>query len=496
MEILQSSRPFGGITPKKNSLVKLAFLHLLLAPTLALCKEELPKIRAKAYDASFVRKSRSTRVYLFDETVAASAKEGKIILMKEMAGDQKADPLMAFRILKTYPEKNQFAAKKVKHYGKFRNLIKGEMVHIIEKISDLDAPPLTPQDNKDLKELENTFAPPPENPAPDMMPAPEMAPPAPAPDESLDQMLQMPDPISEPQSQNAAPNAPGSDVEALPEIAPATDSEVDKILAQGEAQKIDTETAPLPMDEGPLPESSSIEGSDQAIPDLTPIEEPSTTDTAQNFDQDLDSQAAPTDEKKDFAATENEFAGTIIDDDEEVGERGITVEEIPTIDPYRHWFSFSFGSLKNIGSQGTPVFYTGAGLKYGLNIAKHIFFSSYTTQDSLTLEGGAFLYKVLSYNLDTPNDSYTVAPFSGILRYNISLGETFGIFLYGGMVKNLVIGAVYSDPEDEIFILNQRNLASLFPTFGGGLLFHLGPNWDTRVDVGLDQMGVGLSLRF
>ncbi len=441
---------------------------------------ELPKIRAKNYDATFERKSKSTRVYLFNEQESASAKEGKIILIREKE-KEKEIPLMAFRILKLYPEKKQFAARKIKHYGKFRNLKTGETVHAIEKISDLTAPPLTNDDKLELKELEDAAMPPPA--APDT-PTPN----EPSTNDVLDQMLENPAPPAEPLPE---PPPPETSSQATPsESSPSenpSDSEIDQMLAEGEKKSAEAETAPLPTEESPPP----VESAEVATP--SPPQE--------DFDQDLD-EKKPNENEGDqnkkgiFAANESENEGFIVDEDEEIGEKGITVEQPLTLDPYKHWLSFSFGSLKNLGSEGQTIYYTGAGLKYGMNIAKTIFFRNFGIQDSLTLEGGAFLYKVLSYNVDTPQDTYTVVPLSIIGRYNIALGETFGIFGYAGFVKNLVIGASFSDPNDQNFINNQIRLASLFPTFGGGLLFHLGPNWDTRVDMGLDLLGVGLALRF
>lgn len=123
---------------------------------------ELPAISAKTYDVKTLRRSQSHRVYLLEKIVGAESPEmpaeGRILLLR-----RNGEPVMAFRILKQYPEKGHFAAKSVRQYGSIEFLENEETFRAIEKISDLAPPPPTEEDKKDLKELENMAPPPSED---------------------------------------------------------------------------------------------------------------------------------------------------------------------------------------------------------------------------------------------------------------------------------------------------------------------------------------------
>src|SRR4051812_41810557 len=77
------------------------------------------------------RKSRSQRVYLFSQDLDKDpelSNRGKIILIKGASL-----PIMAFRVLRSYGAKNQFAAKALKHY-RHGNPLSGDTFLAIEKI--------------------------------------------------------------------------------------------------------------------------------------------------------------------------------------------------------------------------------------------------------------------------------------------------------------------------------------------------------------------------
>jgi hypothetical protein len=130
--------------------------------------------------------------------------------------------------------------------------------------------------------------------------------------------------------------------------------------------------------------------------------------------------------------------------------------------------------------------YTAAGFRYGLTTMKLIFFKNSQVQDSLSPELGLYLYK----SLQSANDTYTVMPVLATMRYNLTFGDSLTLFGYAGLLKNFVIMAFQPDGE------TLKNLNSFFPAIGAGLLFRVGPNWDTRVDFGTDVLSVGLVLRF
>ena len=127
------------------------------------------EIEAKAYNLKTVRPSRSGRVYLFQKYDAEMPVDGKIFLLR--AGDT---PVMALRVLKTYSTTMQVAAKKLLPYEGFPALAPNSEYRAYEKIGNKVAPvPPTPEDLKDLAELETPPELPPDSPAP-AVPSPQV----------------------------------------------------------------------------------------------------------------------------------------------------------------------------------------------------------------------------------------------------------------------------------------------------------------------------------
>lgn len=120
-------------------------------------EEVLPDIEAATYKVEVNKRSKSSRVYLFDPKETSQnpklPKTGKILLLTS-----EKQNVMAFRIIKQYPARNQFAGSKVRTYGQGENLEPGDRYTAIEKIADLSFPEYSAHDREldqfDLKELE------------------------------------------------------------------------------------------------------------------------------------------------------------------------------------------------------------------------------------------------------------------------------------------------------------------------------------------------------
>ncbi len=206
-------------------------------------------------------------------------------------------------------------------------------------------------------------------------------------------------------------------------------------------------------------------------------------DKVKAFDPELDGSTSPHGDLKEEAPIEPE-------EGEVDTHLAVTVEEVTLIEHTSHWVSAGFGFATNNGppAKPGPSSFTAGNLRYGYNIAKLIFFDRAHLQDSFTLEGGFYLYKIINYEI--PSDAYTVLALLGTLRYNLFFSESFGAFLYTGIMQNNVISSAQSQSDG----LAQLN--SILPAVGGGILFQVGPSWYTRVDIGLESITVNLSLRF
>ena len=340
-----------------------------------------PGIEAKELDVKFIRASTSKNIYLFEQTAQQPPEElplpGRILLLRaeekstSEPGVGLPEPVMAIRVLKTYPELKQFAGKRVQTYPKSDTLEPLGQFKALEKTGDIIPPVPTSQDKADLKELETA-----------------------------------------PQSPSASPSP-----------------------------------TPTPS---PSPKASGKEEED--------------------------------------GSTEEAKVSESSDDEEKDSGQATTIEEAPDVTYTPHWLTLQFGLLKNNTGSGSTTYLSAGGFRYGYSVLHMMALRKPTLYDSLTLEAGLFYYKVLGFFVS--NDAYTVVPLVGTVRYNIHFGESKGIFVYGGLMKNNVISQI-NGTDANIALLGSTNLAA-----GIGFMFQIGPGWEGRFDLGLDTIGAGIMLRF
>jgi hypothetical protein len=218
-------------------------------------------------------------------------------------------------------------------------------------------------------------------------------------------------------------------------------------------------------------------------------------DEIQAYDPELDAGSSPPPGGLASDSTEGSEEGEEIGAATDIGsDEDISIEEIEEIDPYSNWLTFSLGLL----SQTVPdlahpplsrsTYFTGAGLRYARTVARHPFFNTAKTQDSIALEAGVFYYRVV--NLSGIGDAYTLLAPVGTLRYTIQLGESYSVFGYAGAFYHTVIS--YSGASDTA--LNTLRGAS--PALGVGMTFRIGPSWDLRFEAGIDIAALGLMIRY
>lgn len=113
----------------------------------------LPPIEARSYDIVIARRSSSQRVYLFDNPSGREPQVGRILILKRGEGEDRHN-VMAFRIVRVYPEKKQFAVRRLRWYLHYRVLDPGMSFLAVEKKGDLKIPALSTEDIEDLNEVE------------------------------------------------------------------------------------------------------------------------------------------------------------------------------------------------------------------------------------------------------------------------------------------------------------------------------------------------------
>lgn len=117
------------------TLASLAPLPERFGPTLAQA-EILPSIEAHEFKVTPLEKSKTGRVYRFRTNAQELPHTGNIVLIQI-----NGKPVMAFRVLKTVAEINEFIGKRVRRYDTVGELKLNERYTSAEKLADLVSPP-------------------------------------------------------------------------------------------------------------------------------------------------------------------------------------------------------------------------------------------------------------------------------------------------------------------------------------------------------------------
>jgi hypothetical protein len=244
----------------------------------------------------------------------------------------------------------------------------------------------------------------------------------------------------------------------------------------------------------PVPPTGDLPGTPDGLPPA-PGEKTQGGSADKSFDPDLDSSTSPppagaVDSGNSKASAEDLDQG---DDDQ----LNIEVKEILPLDKNSQWLSGVIGYFRantyvapGSGNVSSPTYFTGGGVRYGTTLGKQVFLRRQALQDSVVLEAGVYLYRLLNYAPGSIGDAYTVAPLIISLRYNLQFSEQFAMFFYAGIDKSSVI-AYANAPTGATDQLN-----TIFPAGGAGLTFEVGPSWDARADLGYDTFAISLMLRF
>lgn len=154
----------------------------------------------------------------------------------------------------------------------------------------------------------------------------------------------------------------------------------------------------------------------------------------------------------------------------------ITAKETILLDPHRNGLTLGYGMVSN-GS----TYWSSAGVRYSVVMVRKFLSRSPTLQDTLSIEGGLYFYKL---------DSNSVITTIGTARYNLWSSPNFSPFFYGGLLFNYATpGAGGTDAS--------ANAATGIGIAGGvGLMIQFAPQWEFRFDLGMDILGAGLMLRF
>jgi hypothetical protein len=191
------------------------------------------------------------------------------------------------------------------------------------------------------------------------------------------------------------------------------------------------------------------------------------------YDPELDAGTSP-------PPDDGSYTGSDRDEKEDDQISHLVADEVRPLDTANQWASVQFAFLLNQSSRRN---YT-----YSLTLGKMLFMRSVNSQDSLSLELGAFAFKVIRFMTDF--DSYFVLPLVPTLRYNMYFGENWVWYFYLGARYNIILSSTDST------VTGLKKLNTLIPAIGTGLMVQFGPKWFARADFGLEMIAFGLTLKF
>ncbi len=203
-----------------------------------------------------------------------------------------------------------------------------------------------------------------------------------------------------------------------------------------------------------------------------------------DFDDELDTSTSPVNQKK---KVDDEFT----DEDENANTKSaFEIDEAHRISPFRNMITVQIGQYKNMSnfSLGNGEGESGMGVFYSRAFAQDVFVMARAPQDALSLEMGFEYYRRI--NFDQANDSYTLVPLIGALRYDLHFTSSISMFGLFGFQYNWISGSV--NPSDATIAKIQGPQ----PDLGIGALFNIGPQWYVRLDLGLDRMAIGLCVKW
>lgn len=452
-------------------------------PTPTIAPSPLPSISVKSFALKVVNQSHSGNVYLMETEEGNFLKTGNILfILKE------DDPAMAVRILRIYPEQKQFASREIRNYGKYEKLENNEWyLGVLKKDEFPLFDSFRNEDQKALRDLGlgEDIRILPDNPELD-----EFKSSSTFSSQKEEEEVSIIEEVEEKSSIQALPSPTPN-----PVINPLTTESISNsnstLTPSATPSPSNSPTISMTPPVTSLETSSAVNESslskNKPEPQLTPLAE---------YDPDLDSGTSPIPEKKVISeetpsnqtTPAEPLESDLEKESEDLSPSSIEIEEEELKDPFQHWLTGGFGYVRNTGPSGGSYYFSASNLRYGYNYKHKLWLKSKTFQDSLTFEGGIYLYKALNYAVQ--GDAYNILALSGTLRYNVWVSSGFGVFAYAGLIQNNIFSNMQAQPNA------TSSLSGVGLAFGSGLLMQLGPSWYARLDVGYDSLSLNLLLRF
>jgi hypothetical protein len=181
----------------------------------------------------------------------------------------------------------------------------------------------------------------------------------------------------------------------------------------------------------------------------------------------------------------------VLSEEEELELRSLVVEEIADYEQERSYLAYRLSLIRLPAYEKGFLFPAASGFRYSHTLI-HPFLFSGRVQDALGFDLSLMFTKLNEY---TPagGDAFALLPMTFAGKYTVYPSEGFGVTGYLGFFRSNVIASKGQDPEysEALFLLSYVQ-----PIVGVGLSFEVGPQWWLQFELGSDQLGANLGVRF
>lgn len=181
----------------------------------------------------------------------------------------------------------------------------------------------------------------------------------------------------------------------------------------------------------------------------------------------------------------------VLSHEEESELQSLMVEEVGDYEQERFFLAYRLSIMRLPAFSEGFLFPAASGLRFSQTLLHPLLFSG-RVQDALGFDL-TLMYTRLNDYTAVGGDAFVLLPMTFAAKYTFYPHEGFGITGYLGIFRSSVIASKGEDPEysEALSLLTYSQ-----PIAGVGLTFEVGPQWCLQFEIGTDQLGANLGLKF
>ena len=177
---------------------------------------------------------------------------------------------------------------------------------------------------------------------------------------------------------------------------------------------------------------------------------------------------------------------------EELELRSLMFDEVEDYEQERSFLGFRLAVVRLPAYSDGYLFLAASGLRFSQTLIHPLLFYSKKAQDSLGFDVTGVFTKVNDYT-PSQGDSFSLLPLTISGRYSVFLSQSLQIYGYAGVMRTFILSSI-GDGAEYLLALDQLETRSQL--IGVGLSVELGPQWLMQFELGTDQAGINMGLKF